>query len=194
MAKIVGINFESIVDGECVRVVVFFAGCNHHCKGCHNPASHDFDAGRPFDVDIQENIVEYIRETPYVDGVTLSGGDPMYSADEVREFVVKLKSELPDINIWIYSGFTFEEILCDEKMLRLLQLCDVLFDGPFIMEQRDISLSYKGSRNQRIIDVQASLFSGGEVVLWKKGSFDEQAGFWNGYGGILYYLIRKKNS
>ena len=105
----------------------------------------------------------------------------MYSADEVREFVVKLKSELPDINIWIYSGFTFEEILCDEKMLRLLQLCDVLVDGPFIMEQRDISLSYKGSRNQRIIDVQASLFSGGEVVLWKKGSFDEQAGFWNGY-------------
>lgn len=180
MAKIVGINFESIVDGEGVRVVVFFAGCNHHCKGCHNPASHDFDAGRPFDDDIQENIVEYIRETPYVDGVTLSGGDPMYSADEVREFVIKLKSELPDINIWIYSGFTFEEILCDEKMFRLLQLCDVLVDGPFIMEQRDVSLSYKGSRNQRIIDVQASLFSGGEVVLWKKDSFDEQAGFWNG--------------
>ena len=104
----------------------------------------------------------------------------MYSADEVREFVVKLKSELPDINIWIYSGFTFEETLRDEKMFRLLQLCDVLVDGPFIMEQRDVSLSYKGSRNQRIIDVQASLFSGGEVVLWKKDSFDEQAGFWNG--------------
>ncbi len=177
MANIVGINFESIVDGEGVRVVVFFAGCNHHCKGCHNPASHRFDVGRPFNSEIQEQIAEYIRETPYIDGVTLSGGDPMYSAKEAKDFVVRLKAELPHVTIWAYSGFTFEEIQEDQDMMNLLQLCDVLVDGPFVIEQRDPSLNYRGSHNQRIIDVQASLFSG-EIVLWKKDDYAEQKGCW----------------
>lgn len=178
MANIVGINFESIVDGEGVRVVVFFAGCNHHCKGCHNPESHRFDVGKPFDFEIQEQISEYIRETPYIDGVTLSGGDPMYSADDVRDFVIRLKAELPHVTIWIYSGFTYDEIVSDQEMLGLLQLCDVLVDGPFVIEQRDVSLNYRGSRNQRIIDVQASLFSG-EIVLWEKNDYCIQNKYWN---------------
>lgn len=155
--NIAGINFESVVDGEGVRVVVFVSGCLHNCKGCHNPASHSFTAGQSFTAELQDEIISYIRKTPFISGLTLSGGDPMYSAAEITPFVEHLKSELKPISIWIYSGFTYEEICEDADMFRLLKLCDVLVDGEFILEQRDITLSYKGSRNQRIIDIQKSI-------------------------------------
>lgn len=166
MANIAGINFESIVDGEGVRVVVFFSGCNHHCKGCHNPETHDFHTGKLFSQDLQEQIAGYVRATPFVSGVTLSGGDPMYSADSIIPFLEGLKKVAPTSTVWIYSGFTYEEIMEDSSMRELLSLCDVLIDGPFILDQRDITLSYRGSRNQRIIDVQASLKTG-EIVLYQ---------------------------
>ena len=169
MANIVGIDFESIVDGEGVRVVIFFSGCKHDCKGCHNPTSHRFEAGKPFSEDIQSQIVEYIKGTPFVSGVTLSGGDPMYSAKEIVSFVRKLKKSAPNSNVWIYSGFTYDEILKDSDMLSLLRLCDVLVDGMFILSQRDITLEYRGSKNQRIIDIQKSL-SKGQVALWKQNT------------------------
>lgn len=178
MANVVGINFESIVDGDGVRVVVFFAGCHHHCKGCHNPESHRFDVGRPFSDEIQTQIVEYVRETPYVDGVTLSGGDPMYSSGDIYAFVRRLRDETPHASVWIYSGFTFEEIMADPSMRDLLILCDVLVDGPFVIEQRDITLNYRGSRNQRIIDVQETIASG-EIVLWKHDGQHHHNGCWN---------------
>ena len=178
MANVVGINFESVVDGDGVRVVVFFAGCKHHCKGCHNPESHRFDIGRPFSDEIQTQIIEYIRETPYIDGVTLSGGDPMYSAKDIYSFVKRLREEIPDTTIWVYSGFTFEEIMQSDTMRRLLLLCDVLVDGPFVIEQRDITLNYRGSRNQRIIDVTKTVVSG-EVVLFDLDGQRIQGGCWN---------------
>ena len=178
MANVVGINFESVVDGDGVRVVVFFAGCNHHCKGCHNPESHRFDIGRPFSDEIQTQIIEYIRETPYINGVTLSGGDPMYSAKDIYSFVKRLREEIPDTTIWVYSGFTFEEIMQSDMMRRLLLLCDVLVDGPFVIEQRDITLNYRGSRNQRIIDVTKTMVSG-EVVLFDLDGQRIQGGCWN---------------
>lgn len=166
MTNIIGINFESIVDGDGVRVVIFFSGCNHHCKGCHNPETHDFNAGRLFSTELQKQIAEYVRETPFISGVTLSGGDPMYSAESIIPFLKELKSLSPASTIWVYSGFTYEEIVADPSMRELLQMCDVLVDGPFILEQRDITLSYRGSRNQRIIDVQASQ-KAGEIVLYQ---------------------------
>lgn len=166
MTNIIGINFESIVDGDGVRVVIFFSGCNHHCKGCHNPETHDFNAGRLFSIDLQKQIAEYVRETPFISGVTLSGGDPMYSAESIIPFLKELKSLSPASTVWVYSGFTYEEISADPSMRELLQMCDVLVDGPFILEQRDITLSYRGSRNQRIIDVQASQKTG-EIVLYQ---------------------------
>ncbi len=166
MANIIGINFESIVDGDGVRVVVFFSGCNHKCKGCHNPTSHDFVAGRAFDDEIQSRIIEYIKETPFIAGVTLSGGDPMYSADDVIPFIQKLKSTVPNATVWVYSGFTYEELCTDDAMRNLLDLCDVLVDGPFILEQRDITLNYRGSKNQRIVDIQHSR-SSGKIVFWQ---------------------------
>ena len=166
MTNIIGINFESIVDGDGVRVVIFFSGCNHHCKGCHNPETHDFNAGRLFSIDLQKQIAEYVRETPFISGVTLSGGDPMYSAESVIPFLKELKSLSPASTVWVYSGFTYEEITADPSMRELLGMCDVLVDGPFILEQRDITLSYRGSRNQRIIDVQASQ-KAGKIVLYQ---------------------------
>lgn len=163
--NIVGINFESIVDGEGVRVVVFASGCKHNCKGCHNPASHSFTAGRPFTQALQTEVIDYIKTTPFVSGLTLSGGDPMYSAKEIVPFIQRLRSEVQDITIWIYTGFSFETILENREMLELLKLCDVLVDGAFVLELRDITLPYKGSKNQRIIDIQKSL-ERNNIVLW----------------------------
>lgn len=165
MVKIVGINFESVVDGEGVRVVIFFSGCNHHCKGCHNPASHDFNTGKDFDDDIQSRVIEYIKETPFISGVTLSGGDPMYSASEIIPFLKLLKSEIPNTTIWVYSGFTYEEISQEKDMMELLSICDILVDGPFILEQRDVTLSYRGSCNQRVIDVAKSISENSVILL-----------------------------
>lgn len=166
MANIVGINFESIVDGDGVRVVVFFSGCNHHCKGCHNPESHDFNVGKAFDTEIRHQIAEYIRETPFISGVTLSGGDPMYSAKDILPFLEELKRLSPSSTVWVYSGFTYEEIIAEPAMLALLIMCDVLVDGLFVLEQRDTTLCYRGSRNQRIIDIQASQ-KAGKIVLYQ---------------------------
>lgn len=164
--NVAGINFESIADGVGVRVVVFVSGCRHNCKGCHNPTSHSFTVGRTFSVELQDEIVDYIRKTPFISGVTLSGGDPMYSAAELIPFVERLRAEFPKLSIWVYSGFTFEEIMEDTAMSSLLKLCDVLVDGLFILEQRDVTLAYKGSRNQRLIDIQASI-SKEEIVLFE---------------------------
>ena len=161
-----GINFESIADGEGVRVVVFISGCLHNCKGCHNPASHSFTAGQPFTSDLQDKIVAYIKNTPFISGLTLSGGDPMYSAEELIPFVQKLRSEVDGVTVWIYSGFLYEEIKQNEEMAELLKQCDVLVDGEFVLEQRDITLAYKGSQNQRIIDVQKSI-TDNKIILFE---------------------------
>ena len=157
--NVAGINFESIADGVGVRVVVFVSGCKHNCKGCHNPTSHSFTVGRPFTAELQDEIIDYIHKTPFISGITLSGGDPMYSAADLIPFIQRVRKDIPNISVWIYSGFTYEEILSDVDMLALLKLCDVLVDGMFILEKRDITLAYKGSTNQRLIDVPASLAS-----------------------------------
>ena len=155
--KILGINFESLVDGNGVRVTIFFSGCLHHCKGCHNPISHDFSNGRLFTSEIQNEIIQYINETPFIGGITLSGGDPMYSAASIVPFIKELRAKARKIDIWVYSGFVFEEILKNESMSELLRLCDVLVDGPYIASNKSPNLRFKGSTNQRIIDIQKSL-------------------------------------
>ena len=166
-AKVLGINFESLVDGEGVRVTVFFSGCKHYCEGCHNPLSHDFQNGRPFTDQIQNDLIDYIRSTPFIDGITLSGGDPMYSASSITPFVRRIKNDICDkkVTIWIYSGFTYEEICKHTEMFELMALCDVLVDGPFIAKYKGLNLPYKGSSNQRIIDIQASIEADAAVVL-----------------------------
>ena len=152
--NISGINYESIVDGEGVRVVLYVSGCTHHCKDCHNPSTWDVNSGKPFTEDIQNLIYEACKPD-YVEGLTLSGGCPMCNATELIPFVKSFKEKFPNKTIWCYCGETIEEIIKKPKSdkYRLLSLVDVLVDGPFILEKKNHNLAFRGSSNQRIIKV-----------------------------------------
>ena len=166
MAKVIGINPESVSDGPGVRFTIFFSGCRHHCPGCHNPDAQDFDVGTEFDDSMQAKIIEHIAHCPILSGVTLSGGDPMFSAGDVLRFARRLREKLPSINIWLYTGFIFEEITGAEQIM-LLELCDVLVDGRFEQDRLDQTTSFRGSTNQRIIDLAATR-AAGQLTLWKE--------------------------
>lgn len=149
--RILNIIHDSVVDGSGLRTVVFFAGCPHQCIGCHNPDSWNMGNGRYMPLD--EVLVE-IASNP-MNEVTFSGGEPFIQAKQI----VPLAKEVKKLgkNIWIYSGFTYEEILDSQDPYKreLLEICDVLVDGRFLIEERDLSLTFKGSRNQRIIQLQS---------------------------------------
>lgn len=149
-----GINFESIVDGEGVRVVLFVSGCSHHCKGCHNPVTWDFINGKNFDKNIQDSIFKAC-EYEYIDGLTLSGGCPMCNARELLPFVKSFKEKFPHKSIWCYCGETIEEIMEDPESdkYKLLELVDVLVDGKFMLEKKKHNLVFRGSANQRILKI-----------------------------------------
>ena len=145
--RVLNIIHDSIVDGEGLRTVIFFAGCSHHCKGCHNPQSWDFNGGTET---IVEEIMDEIKSNPLCQGVTFSGGEPFHQADKILPLAKKLKEE--GYNIWCYTGYTLEQILTYSVLKpKLLEYIDVLVDGKFIEEQKDLTLKFKGSRNQRIL-------------------------------------------
>lgn len=157
--KISGYIPESINEGLGLRAVIFISGCKHYCKGCHNPESWNFNYGVEFDDKRQDEIIQSIKSNPLIDGITFVGGDPFFSAKDVSEFILKLRNEIPNLNIWTYTGFTFEEILNSNNgdMIQLLYLSDVLVDGRYEEDQRDLSLPFRGSKNQKIINVKESL-------------------------------------
>jgi len=155
MLHIAGVNYESIADAPGVCCVIFFSGCRHACKGCHSPKTHDFNYGVPVTHEIIQTINEEIRKRPYLSGLVLSGGDPMYSAKEVNDFLNQIK--IPQQRIWCFTGFLVEDLLRNEAQRKLLARIQVLVDGPFILSQRDVTLSFRGSRNQRLIDVSKTL-------------------------------------
>lgn len=146
-----GIDYESIADGIGVRCTLFISGCKHKCKDCHSPKTHDFKNGIEVTNDLIEEINNELDKRTFLSGITLSGGDPMYSARECIDLIDKL--HIPKNNIWIFSGFTFEEICKDDDMKSLLRKCNILVDGPFISSLRDITLDFRGSSNQRIINL-----------------------------------------
>ncbi|WP_411350209.1 anaerobic ribonucleoside-triphosphate reductase activating protein [Paenibacillus sp. WLX2291] len=158
---------ESINEGHGMRAVVFISGCRHACPGCFSPHTWSFTAGEPFTASLQQELIDGMARNPLLDGLTIAGGDPFFSADEVAGFVEKVRAQLPQLSIWIYSGFTWEEIFLQQspKYLKLLSLCDVLIDGRFEKSLRDVSLPYRGSSNQRVIDVQQSI-DRRHVILW----------------------------
>lgn len=158
--NISGYCAESITEGEGFRGVVYISGCRHKCKGCFNKETWDFKHGEPFTIELQEEVIEDIRRNPLVDGLTLCGGDPFFSAAEVSKFVRRFRSVCPEKTVWAYTGFRYEEILQNPVMFSLLALCDVIVDGRFIIKEKDMTLKFRGSRNQRIIDVQESLKTG----------------------------------
>lgn len=149
---------DTTVDGPGFRTSVYCAGCPNQCPGCHNPQSWDIGNGRPMSTD---EIMTVIEAAPFSD-VTFSGGDPMYQPEGFTELAIKIK-ERTGKNIWCYSGFTFEQITATPRMAALLSHIDVLVDGRFVMALRDESLPFRGSSNQRIIDVPASLSAGKAV-------------------------------
>lgn len=174
MLKVAGIENNSIVDGEGWRYVIFTQGCSHKCKGCHNEHTWDFNGGREFD---EERALEEISNNLLLDGITLSGGDPFFQARDLIQFTKKVKQL--GLTVWAYTGFNFEEFLlfrnnckCDsrinEYMIELLSYVDVLVDGRFIESKKSMECKYRGSTNQRIIDVKASL-KNNEVVEYRIG-------------------------
>ena len=165
LANIVGIDAESVSDGPGVRFTIFFSGCKHRCPGCHNPDAQDFSAGVEFDEPMQEKIIAHVARCPILSGVTLSGGDPMFSAGDVLRFVRRLRVKLPGVSIWLYTGFTYEEVSGTEQKA-LLEQCDVLVDGRFERDNLDLSPSFRGSTNQRIIDL-AQTRNTGTITLWR---------------------------
>ena len=161
--KVAGIIKESVVDGPGIRLVVFAQGCKHNCPGCHNPETHPFNGG--IDIKICE-IIEEIKGIPLLCGVTFSGGEPFEQAEGFTRLGEEIKKL--GLNVLTYSGYTYEKILSHSIKNRawknLLQVTDILIDGPFDISKKDISLKFRGSSNQRIVDVQKSL-KDGETVL-----------------------------
>lgn len=161
--RIAGTVQDSIVDGPGIRYVIFTQGCPHHCPGCHNPDTHDPEGGRIADTNL---ILEQIFRNPLLSGVTFSGGEPFMQAEALVPVAEEIKAHKK--HLMIYTGYLYEQLLKMEErgVQRLLELADVLVDGPFILEQRDLTLQYRGSANQRVIDL-AKTRQAGELVLYK---------------------------
>ncbi|MBQ1507301.1 MAG: anaerobic ribonucleoside-triphosphate reductase activating protein [Ruminococcus sp.] len=168
-------NFD-IANGEGVRVSLFVSGCTHRCKNCFNKETWDFSFGKPFTSETEDKIIKELAPD-YISGLSLLGGEPFEPQNQkaLLPFLKRVRKEYPGKTIWCYTGYLFDKELLKESRARceatdeMLSLIDVLVDGEFVQKLYDISLQFKGSSNQRIIDVQKSL-SSGEVVLYKPAS------------------------
>lgn len=161
MLDLAGIVNDSIVDGPGIRMTVFSQGCPHHCQGCHNPETWQFGCGTPME---EERIVEIVRTNPLCRGVTFSGGEPFAQAEAFAKLAGLLKAR--GYEVASYSGYTFEQLINGTQAQRkLLSTIDVLIDGPFVLAEKSLEISFRGSRNQRIIDVPKSLATGQAVCI-----------------------------
>ncbi|NLJ64674.1 MAG: anaerobic ribonucleoside-triphosphate reductase activating protein [Christensenellaceae bacterium] len=161
--RLFGIEKSSIVDGPGIRFAVFMQGCPHACPGCHNPESHDFNGGYFSDTD---EIISEFNKNPLLQGLTLSGGEPIMQPE--ASLVLASAAKDNNLDVWLYTGYVFEELLenKNDAVKELLNYLDVIVDGPFILKERSIDLLYCGSKNQRLIDVKKSI-SLGNTVLWE---------------------------
>lgn len=155
---------DSIVDGPGLRFTVFTQGCRHNCPGCHNPDTHPFSGGREVTV---EELTEQMLHSPLTAGLTLSGGDPMEQAAECTALACCARAR--GLNVWTYTGYTYEQLTeqADPDRLALLAATDVLVDGPFLLSERSYSLPFRGSRNQRLIDLNRTRETG-TLTLWTR--------------------------
>ena len=161
-----------IANGEGVRVTLFVSGCTNHCPHCFQPETWDFEYGQPFTVETEEQIIAMLRPS-YINGLTLLGGEPFEPANQrgLLPLLRRVREQLPEKNIWGYSGFTYEQLLTEGSRCRceatdeMLGLLDVLVDGRFVEELKDISLRFRGSSNQRLIDLNATRATGQIVLL-----------------------------
>jgi len=157
---------DSIVDGEGIRAVIWTQGCSHNCKGCHNPETHDFKKGFSKSIEELKQEIDNLKDQ---DGITFSGGDPLFQVEAVLEIAKHAKKN--KLNIWCYTGFTFEQLWImtksNKKLLELLNNIDVLIDGKFILEEKSLNVLFRGSKNQRILDVKKSLKLGKAIEIKK---------------------------
>jgi len=160
------IQTDSIVDGEGIRAVIWTQGCSHNCFGCHNPETHDFNGG--FEVNI-EDLKKEISNLKNQQGVTFSGGDPLFQVDAVLELVKHCQFE--KLNVWLYTGFTYEELIKmtkrNSKLKELLMNVDALVEGKFLLEEKSFDVKFRGSKNQRIINIKESLKQNRMVLIEK---------------------------
>ena len=156
------ITHDDMLNGDGLRVVLWVAGCNHRCKECHNPITWDIDGGIPFD-DVAKAEIFAELDKDYISGITFSGGDPLHPENraEVAALMKEIHAKYPHKTIWLYTGYVWDAI----KNLPYIQLIDVLVDGPFGLEQKDVKLHWRGSANQRVIDVKETLCQH-QIVLW----------------------------
>ena len=166
------ITYPDMNNGDGLRVVLWLSGCSHHCYNCQNPQTWDVNSGIPFDKSAKEELFREL-DKDYISGLTLSGGDPLHEAnlDGVLDLVNEIRLSFPNKSIWIYSGYTWNQVMCPvitddfnpsrDELLRkrkeIVKQCDVMVDGRYIDSQRDITLKWRGSKNQRVIDVKKSL-------------------------------------
>lgn len=158
---------DSIVDGEGLRAVIWTQGCSHHCKGCHNPNTWSFEEGF---LTTTEEVKKELDNLSLQDGITLSGGDPFFQVEACTD-IAKYAKKI-GLNVWAYTGFVFEDLIKTDKAKELLKYIDVLIDGPFILEKKSLNVKFRGSTNQRIINVPKTL-KNGKVVQIKK--YDRKA-------------------
>lgn len=159
-----------IANGPGVRVSLFVSGCTHRCPGCFNEVAWDFDYGEPFTAQIEDKLLDMLRPS-YIRGLTLLGGEPFEPQNQgaVVSLLRRIKAELPEKSIWAFSGYLFDKDILSGRLgdtSEYLRYLDVLVDGPFVEAKKNLSLRFRGSENQRIIDVPASL-AAGEVILWQ---------------------------
>ncbi len=162
-----------IANGTGVRVSLFVSGCTHHCKGCFNEETWSFDYGEPFTREVEDRILKFL-EPSYISGLTLLGGEPLEYVNQqvLAPFLRRVREAYPQKTIWCYTGYLFEKDILNRMMKKwqytrdILEMIDVLVDGPFIEEEKQIDLRFRGSRTQRIIDVKKSLIEG-KTILWE---------------------------
>ena len=157
--NVYGLVNDSIVDGPGLRYTIFVQGCPHACEGCHNPESLSFSKGKIYHTD---EIISQIQSNPILDGITLSGGEPFSQSEACLD--IAGQAHRLGLNVWCYSGYTFEELV--KQSPDLLWEADVLVDGPFILSQRSMDLMYRGSKNQRVIDIKRTKQTG-HIVIWE---------------------------
>lgn len=172
------IEKASVANGKGIRTVLWVSGCSLHCKGCQNPESWDFNAGKPFDDKAKQELFCYLKN-PYIQGITFSGGHPLdyKNAYAIYELILEIKEKFPQKDIWLYTGYslTYEDFYShplswmvsgEETKINILQMCDVVVDGEFREELRDTTLPFRGSSNQRLIDVKKTI-DNKKIILFK---------------------------
>lgn len=158
------IKTDDMLNGSGLRVVLFLSGCSHRCSSCHNPETWDANSGVQFDEAAKAEIFKELAKS-YISGITLSGGDPLCHPYEIYKLTQEIKEKFPNKNIWLYTGYTWEQILSSRERTKVILNVDVLVDGRFEQDKEDVNYPWAGSTNQRVIDVQKSLEED-EVVLW----------------------------